>query len=78
LLAESRVPLTLLGAEDGGGVAGDDADADVPALLPAVWALARLLAFVQVQRHHRDRQASHPLCSRFVPPSLQQISAARC
>jgi hypothetical protein len=47
--------LTLLGAEDGRGVAGDDADADVPALLPAIGALARLLAFVQVQRHHRDR-----------------------
>lgn len=38
--------LTLLGAEDGGGVAGDDADTDVAAPLPAVGALARLLPLV--------------------------------
>lgn len=56
----------LLSADDGGGVAGDDADADVPAVLPAVGTLARLPSFVQVQRHHRNREASHSVFSRFV------------
>lgn len=73
----SSPPLTLLGAKDGRRVAGDDADADVPALLPAVGTLARLLAFMQVQRHHCDRQASHLLFSPSVPPLFLSSTVPR-
>lgn len=66
----------MLGAEDGGGVTGDDANADVAALLPAVRALARLIPLVQVQRHHRDGQAGHPLFSRFLTVAATDYYAA--
>lgn len=66
----------MLGAEDGGGVTGDDADADVAALLPAVRALARLIPLMQVQSHHRDGQAGHPLFSGFLTIAATDYYAA--
>ena len=62
----------MLGAENGGGVASDDADADLPSLLPRIRALAALIPFVQIQRHHRDRARNRTHLLRLKNPNKKQ------
>lgn len=57
-----------MGAEDGGGVAGDDADAEIPPLLPRVGAVARLVSLMEIKCHHRDRNAH------LSPPSSESLN----
>lgn len=47
--------LTLLSAKDGRGIAGDHTHAEILPLLPRIGAIARLIPFVEIKSHNRDR-----------------------
>lgn len=61
--------LTLLSAKDGRGIAGDHTHAEILPLLPRIGAIARLIPFVEIKSHNRDRD------THLSPPPFRSLDA---